>query len=515
MAKAAEKKGKVYLVGAGPGDPRLITLKGIECLREAEVVVYDHLASEELLSYLPEGAERIYAGKQGGLHALSQEEINALILQRAREGRVVVRLKGGDPFVFGRGGEEGEEIVDAGIALEVVPGVTSAVAVPAYAGIPLTHRDHTSTVAIITGHEDPTKDASQIQWDKISTGIGTLVFLMGVSNLSHIAEQLIRHGRSPQTPAAVIRWGSTARQETVVGTLENIADRVRERKIAPPAITVVGEVVQLRQKLSWFEELPLFGKRIVVTRSREQASEFARRLRRYGAEVLEVPSIQIVPPPSWEEMDRAVANVEGYQWMIFTSANGVRHFFSRLLAGGKDARALKGIRICAIGPPTAEELQRFGISPDLIPGEYRAEGILAAMGGEELAGKRVLLPRAAEAREVLPEELRQRGAQVDVVAAYYTVKPDGQHAHLVELLERQEIHLITFTSSSTVKNFIDLLPSDRVPDILEGVKVACIGPITARTARELGMETQIMPHRYTIPDMVEAIVEYFIRGARD
>ncbi|MBI2875543.1 MAG: uroporphyrinogen-III C-methyltransferase [Candidatus Tectomicrobia bacterium] len=508
MVKAVERKGKVYLVGAGPGDPRLVTLKGIECLREAEVVVYDHLASEELLSYAPAEAERIYAGKEGGLHTLSQGEINALILQRAQEGRVVVRLKGGDPFIFGRGGEEGEELAAAGITIEVVPGITSAIAVPAYAGIPVTHRDHTSTIAIITGHEDPTKESSRIQWDKISTGIGTLVFLMGVGNLPHIVEQLIQHGRSPQTPVAVIRWGTTAQQETVVGTLETIVDHVRERQLAPPAITVVGEVVQLRERLNWFERLPLFGRRVVVTRSREQASDLSRRLRRYGAEVLEVPSIQIVPPPSWEEMDRAIASLGHYHWVIFTSANGVRHFFARLLASGKDARALSGLQVCAIGPATAEELQRFGISPDRIPGEYRAEGILEALGGEALAGKRVLLPRAAEAREILPEELRKRGAQVDVVAAYYTVSPGGQPSRLVEMLEHQEVHLVTFTSSSTVRNFVELLPPDRLPALLAGVQVACIGPITARTARELGLETQIMPQRYTIPDLVEAIVEH-------
>lgn len=507
--KVMRKRGKVYLVGAGPGDPRLITLKGIECLGEAEVVVYDHLASEELLSHARETAELIYAGKQGGSHFLSQEEINDLIVERAREGRVVVRLKGGDPFVFGRGAEEGEELAAAGLELEVVPGVTSAVAVPAYAGIPLTHRSCTSTAAIITGHEDPTKDSSRIHWDKIATGIGTLVFLMGISNLPQIVEQLLRHGRDPKTPAAVIRWGTTARQETVEGTLENIVERTWHRQFTPPAVIVVGEVVRLREQLNWFERLPLFGLRVLITRSREQASDFARLLRRHGAETFEVPAIHIQPPLTWAELDEAIAALEGYQWVIFTSANGVRFFYQRLRAAGLDVRALKGVRVCAIGPATAQELERGGLSPDLIPTEYRAEGILEGMGRQSLNGMRILLARAAEAREILPEELQRRGAQVDVIAAYRTVRPPEQEVQVQELLRSKGIDLVTFTSSSTVKNFMDMLPAGQAPELLAGVKVACIGPITAQTASELGISTDIQPREYTIPALTEAIVEHF------
>src|SRR3990172_2954317 len=503
------KKGKVYLVGAGPGDPQLITLKGIEALTRADVVIYDYLANPRILDYAAEGAELIYAGKRGKEHTLSQQQIIDLIISKAQENKTVVRLKGGDPFVFGRGGEEGEEIVEAGIALEIIPGITSAIAVPAYAGIPLTHRDYTSTVAIITGHEDPTKPSSQIEWDKVSTGIGTLVFLMGIENIPNIVQALVTHGRSPDTPTAVIRWGTTSNQKTVVGTLSDIALKVQEEGIRQPAILVVGEVIQLRDKLNWFEKRPLFGKRILVTRSRDQASAFSELLEEYGAHVIQSPTIDIRPPSDWSGLDRSIEGLEKYHWIIFTSVNGVAYFWQRLTVAGKDARIFKGIKIAAIGPPTAQALSEHGIIPDLIPNEYKAEGIIQALETEDLTGIRFLIPRAAEAREALPEQLRNRGAKVELVEAYRTVRPADNEKEIIDLLKAKEIDLITFTSSSTVKNLIQSLPKPRYDGLLAGIKIACIGPITAKTAKDLGIETDIMPEEYTIPAMAEAIVRYF------
>lgn len=502
------KQGKVYLIGAGPGDPGLITVKGSALLQKADVVVYDYLANEELLGNVKEGAERIYVGKKGGDHTLPQEEINALIIARAREGKVVARLKGGDPFIFGRGGEEAEELVEAGIPLEIVPGVTSAIAVPAYAGIPLTHRDFTATVSFITGHEDPAKEESKIDWEKIATGAGTLVFLMGVGNLPRITARLIAAGRNPETPVALIRWGTRPEQETWVGRLNNIADLAREKGVKPPVITVVGEVVALRPRLNWFESLPLFGRRVVVTRSREQASDLAERLREWGAAVLEFPTIEVVPPESWADADHGAAQAGAYDWIIFTSANGVRFFLERLAHLGRDIRELKGPRLCAIGPKTAEVLQELRLRVDLVPREYRAEAILEGLRGEDLAGKKILIPRAKVARDLLPQELRRSGAQVDVVEVYQTAMPRGREEEIKELLRKGAIAAVTFTSSSTVRNFVQMVGAD-APGLLNGVTVASIGPITARTAQDLGIETQVMPDEYTIPALVDALVEHF------
>ncbi len=498
----------VYLVGAGPGDPGLITRRGIECLAAADVVVYDHLAAPELLRHAPAGAEKIYVGKQAGDHTLAQAEINRLLVERARAGKTVVRLKGGDPFVFGRGGEEAEALAEAGIAFEVVPGVTSAVAAPAYAGIPLSHRRLTATIAFVTGHEDPAKPESGIDWAALARGIGTLVFFMGVKTLPAIASALIGHGRDPQTPAAVVRWGTTPRQRTVTGTLADIAERARQAGVRPPALVVIGEVVRLRERLNWFERRPLFGRRIVVTRAREQASDLARRLSALGAECLETPAIRIAPPEDFGQLDGAIAALSSTDWVVFTSPNGVDFFFERLEAAGRDARALAGVKAAAIGPATAARLKSRGIVSDLVPETFRAEAVVEAFRREPMAGRVVLLPRAAGARPVLPRELAAMGAVVREVDAYRTLPEPTDPAELVARLEERAVDLVTFTSSSTVTHFLALLPPARREALLAGVPCACIGPITAETARRAGLTVAVEAARYTIDGLVAAILAW-------
>jgi uroporphyrinogen III methyltransferase / synthase len=500
--------GKVYLVGAGPGDPGLFTLRGMEVLSRAQVVIYDYLANEELLQFAPPEAELIYVGKKGGEHTLSQEGINQLLVEKGRD-RVVVRLKGGDPFIFGRGGEEAQELVAAGIPFEVVPGVTAAIAVPAYAGIPLSHRDYTASIGFVTGHEREDKEASTIAWDKLADGVGTLVLFMGVKNLPEITRKLIAHGRPADTPVAVIRWGTTAEQKTVVGTLATIDGAVKRAQLKPPAIIVVGGVVRLREQLNWFEQRPLFGRCVVVTRAREQASDFKGLLQQCGAHCIEFPTIAIEPPASWEPLDQAVRQLSSYQWVIFTSVNGVLHFMRRLQAAGLDVRELKGVRLAAIGPKTAEALERCGLRLDLVPGEYRAEAVLKGLGPSAVQGQRVLLPRAVEARDLLPDTLRQWGARVDVVPAYQTVLPGHQSAEVLEALRQGQVHCVTFTSSSTVSNFFRMFQQDDLLKALQGVAIACIGPVTAQTAEKYGLKIDILPEDYTIPALVDAIQDYF------
>jgi uroporphyrinogen III methyltransferase/synthase len=502
--------GKVYLIGAGPGDPGLFTLRGVRCLQQADVVVYDYLANPRLLSYVKPGAELIYVGKKGGeADPTSQDKIGRLLIEKALSGKVVARLKGGDPFIFGRGGEEGEELFQAGIPFEVVPGVTSAIAVPAYAGIPLTHRDYASTVAFLTGHEDPSKEDSTIPWEKVATGFDTLVFLMGVGNLPRIVERLVTHGRAIDTPAAVIQWGTKPEQETVIGALDTISGLAEERGLGPPAILVVGDVVRLRERLSWFERRPLFGKRILVTRAREQASEFTELLEAQGAEVLQFPLIEFAPPETWEPLDQAIERLETYRWVIFTSANGVEAFFLRLRVLRQDARRLGAASICAIGPATAETLERHSIIPDTVPNEFRAEGIIEAFKQYDLRGARILLPRAKVARDLLPKELEQLGATVEVVPAYRTLRADADREMLKQLFQDRKIDLVTFTSSSTVTAFVELLEKDDLTLLLENVRIACIGPITAETAERAGLKVDIMPDQYTVPALVESILQYY------
>ena len=505
--------GKVYLIGAGPGDPGLITVKGLECVRTADVVIYDYLANERLLEHRRPDAELIYVGKQGGRHTLPQNEISALIVRKAKEGKIVARLKGGDPFIFGRGGEEAEECVDNGIPFEVVPGVTSAISVPTYAGIPLTHRDHTASVAFVTGHEDPTKPASKIHWDKLATGIGTLVFFMGMKNLQNIVDNLVGNGRDAQTPVAAIQWGTRTDQRVVAGTLKDIVGRVAEAKLGPPAIVVVGDVVSLRPKLNWFESKPLFGKRVIVTRSRDQASVFAEMLIDAGATPIEFPSIDVVAPSSWAELDAAIDGLEQYQWIIFTSANAVRFFFQRLRERGKDIRSLSKNNICVVGPKTAESLEAYSLKADLIPTDFKAEGVLDALGGVAVKGIRFLIPRAKQAREIIPEKLRERGAEVTVATAYENVRPATDVDRVKRLLKEGRIAAVTFTSSSTVNNFVEMVGKSEYKSLMNGVAVACIGPVTAKTAEEYGMKVDIMPKDYTIPALVDEMIAHYRRNS--
>ena len=503
--------GKVYIIGAGPGDPGLITLKGLRCLQEADVLIYDHLVSEEILSHARGTVRLIYAGKQGGDHTLSQDEINERLVEEAKQGKVVARLKGGDPFIFGRGGEEAEVLAKAGIPFEVIPGVTSAIAVPTYAGIPLTHRGFTSTVTFVTGHEDPTKEKSDINWEALA-GIGTLVFLMGVKNLPKIVSSLIHHGKEPETPAALIRWGTTADQETLTGTLENIIRLSEEKGFAPPSIFVVGQVVGLRNLLNWFEKKPLFGKGIVITRPEAQAGEMIDLLRQQGARVICFPTIKVVPPESWQALDKTLEHLETYRWIIFTSANGVHFFFKRLKESGRDIRDLKGIRICTIGPATASTIVNLGIRVDLVPDSFISEGIVRVFEKQDVKGLKILLPRAETARDIIPEGLSALGATVDVVTVYRTVSSGRSRAELEPLMTAGKIDVITFTSPSTVTNFINIM--GKTFSLPAQVKIACIGPVTAAAIRKAGWPIDILQEQFTIPGLVEAMMEYFKGNSR-
>lgn len=501
-----KKTGKVYIIGAGPGDPGLMTVRGLQCLREANVVLYDYLVSGELLSHTAENARLIYVGKKGGHHTIPQDELNELLVKEAKNGNVVARLKGGDPFIFGRGGEEAELLSNKGIPFEVVPGITSAVAVPAYAGIPLTHRDYTSTVAFVTGHEDPTKGKSDIDWERLSA-IGTVVFLMGVKNLRHIVENLVGNGRASETPAALIRWGTTADQETITGTLRNIVEIAEGKNFSPPAIFVVGNVVNLREYLNWFEKKPLFGKGIVITRPLEQAGEFADILHKAGARVICFPTIAIVPPESFDDLDRAIENIEKYHWIVFTSVNGVKFFFKRLDDLNRDIRDLKGIRICTIGPATSSAVEKHGLRTDIIPDDYISEAVLEKFKEQEISGKNILLPRAEIAGDVIPEGLIKLGANVDVAVAYRTISAEKDRTRLYELIDQNKVDVITFTSPSTFANFMNIIESDI--SFFQNVKIACIGPVTASAVEKLGLKVDITPAIYTISGLVDALIEDF------
>ncbi|MDO0823422.1 uroporphyrinogen-III C-methyltransferase [Desulfosporosinus nitroreducens] len=498
-------KGYVYLVGAGPGDPKLITIKGSECIAKADVLVYDRLASRRLLTLARPDCELIYVGKSPDRHTLKQDEINQVLVDKGLEGKIVTRLKGGDPFVFGRGGEEAEALLNAGIQFEVVPGITSAIAVPAYAGIPVTHRDLTSSFAVITGHEDPTKNETSIHWDHLALSHGTLVFLMGMENLPLIAQKLMENGKKPTTPVGIIQWGTRPEQRTLVGQLDTIAEEVKMQEFTNPSIIIVGEVVSLREKLQWFEKKPLFGKRIVVTRARHQASVLSQEIEALGGEAWEFPTIDIAPPTDNSHIIKALNDLGLFQWLIFTSVNGVEAFFEELKNQERDVRDLIGLEIVAIGPATQAAIEKRGLRAAYVPEEYRAEKIVEGLTGRVSAGQKVLLARAEEARDILPESLKAMGLEVWDVPVYKTVLGGANREELQRMLREKEIHMVTFTSSSTVRNFVELLEGEI--SLLKGVSLFSIGPITSGTARKLGLTVYKEANEYTIQGLVEALLE--------
>jgi uroporphyrinogen III methyltransferase/synthase len=497
--------GRVYLVGAGPGDPGLLTLRGRELLAAADVVVYDYLVSPRLLDHAPERAERIYVGKRASAHTLSQEGINQILIEKARAGKVVVRLKGGDPFIFGRGGEEALALAQAGVPWEVAPGVTAGAAAPAYAGIPLTHRDLASSVAFITGHEGEGKESPAIDWKAIAAWKGTLVFYMGVGNLRTICAELTGEGLAADTPAAAVRWGTLPRQETVAGTVGTLPDLVEAAGLKAPALIVIGRVVALREKLAWFERRPLFGRRIVVTRSQAQAGELAGRLEALGAEVLQAPTFRVEPPEDPEPLRSAAARLERFEWVIFTSGNAVEALFGALAEAGRDARALAACKVCAVGPATAERLRDFGIRADAVPPRYTGEAMvetLAAMGA--LSGAHVLCPRADIAPPDMVEALAARGAQVEEVIAYRNVAVPLAPEQVEEIFGEEKADWLTFTSSSAVRGFLSRL--DRRIVAGSGVRIASIGPATSDTVREFGFKPTVEAEPHTLDALVNAII---------
>lgn len=501
------KQGIVYLIGAGPGDPGLLSIKAMECLQAADAVVYDRLADPRILAYAPADAEMIYVGKASANHTMRQPDINKLLVQLAAAGKTVARLKGGDPFVFGRGGEEALELLEAGLPFEFVPGITSAIAVAEYAGIPVTHRHVATSFAVITGHEDPAKGASTINWNGLATAVDTLVFLMGVENLTNITQQLIANGRSADTPAAVIRWGTKPEQRTLVTTVGQAAADVAAANLKPPAIFIVGNVVKLRPQLQWFDNKPLFGKTIVVTRARAQASALTKQLEAAGARVIEAPAIKIVPAADYAPLDKALQNLHTYKWLVLTSANGVDAVFDRLAQSNLDARQLAGVKIAAIGSATAQALKNHGITADLVPSAFKAEELAAALGSEIAVGDKILLARAQQAREVLPENLRALGASVDVITAYATAAVLDNKDELLEALHNGEVDVITFTSSSTVTNLLAALSADSA--LIKNITLAAIGPITADTCRSNHLEPAIVANKFTIAGLTDAIKTYF------
>ena len=481
------KKNFVSLVGAGAGTIDLLTLKAVECLKNADVVIFDRLADEKILQFVPKSAELIYVGKSSSQHTLTQDQINQLLVDKSKN-RYVVRLKGGDPFVFGRGGEEAIFLREHGIEFEIVPGISSSIAVPAYAGIPVTHRGLAKNFAVITGHE--MNDESTIKFENF-VGIDTLIFLMSAANIEVISRRLIDAGKNPKTPAAIIRWGTRENQQTIITTLD------QAKKITPPAIFIVGEVVNLRDKIEWFESRALFGKKIIVTRTRKQASKLSNALENLGATVFEIPTIEIEPVEN-STLDQKISELATFDWIIFTSSNGVDAFFNRLKQSGKDARALGGIKIAVIGKSTAETLEKFSLTADLIPEKFVAESLLESFEKIPIAGKNFLIPRAETARDVLPDGLQKLGANVEVVPTYRTKIPASTE-------KIPDADLVTFTSSSTVKNFVDMFGIET----LSKIPAASIGPITSETIRSFNVEPVVTAEEFTISGLVDAIEKYF------
>lgn len=482
-----------YLIGAGPGDPSLITVKGQKILARADVILYDHLASDRLLDLAPAHAEKIYVGKKRAKYEVTQEEISAMMIDRAQRGLTVVRLKGGDPFIFARGGEEMEALAAAGVPFEIVPGVTTPLGIAAYTGVPLTHREHSSTVTFVTGH-----NVEAIDWAKIGAS-ETIVLFMGLVNFPAIARALIEKGRSPETPAMAVRWATRPDQQTIVGTLDNLARLISAASLKPPATIIIGEVVALRDKFNWFERLPLFGQRVVVTRDRSQAAELAEPLESLGAEALLLPVIEIREAQDPKPLDDAIAHLDSYDWIIFTSANGVRYFVDRLDRSPHDLRSLKA-RICAIGPATKSAVEALHLKVDLMPEVYVAESLVKVFAKEDLQFRRILLPQAAVARDLVPRELSRAGAHVDVVEAYQTVAPAGLADRARSILDRKP-HWITFASSSAVSNYIGAAGRESLREI----KTASIGPITSATLRDHHIEPTVEAQPHSIAGLVDAI----------
>ncbi len=503
------KTGKVYLVGAGPGDPGLVTLRAKECIENADVIIYDHLANPEMLGWARDDAEITYVGKTPGESRSNQNEINALLIKKAHEGKQVVRLKGGDPFVFGRGAEEAQAIAEAGIPFEVVPGISSSIAGPAYAGIPVTHRAHNSHVTFFTGHEDPAKTESAIDYAALAKLGGTQVMLMGVERLGSITSEMLKHGVRGDLPVALVRWATTGQQETLTGMLRDIAQKAVANSFAAPAVAIFGEVVALRDQLNWYEKRPLFRKTIVVTRTRKQASVLSSKLRSLGASVIELPTIRIEPPSDLREFAELVQDAHNYDWIVFTSANGVEAFFNIFFKLYDDTREIGGARIAAIGPATAQRVKDFHLHVDLQPKEFVAEDVVREFKKQgSVENLKVLLVRAEKARDVLPKELSGLGAIVDETFAYRTVPETRDTSGARQQLAKHGADLITFTSSSTVENFVALgLPWPK------GMQVASIGPITSQTARDHGLKVEVEAKRHDIDGLVEAIGAFFARKA--
>lgn len=497
--------GVCFLVGAGPGDPFLLTLKGRDCLSRADVVIYDYLSNPALLQWAPEGAEKIYVGKKAGAHTLTQSQINALLVEKTRAGKTVVRLKGGDPFLFGRGGEEAEALAEAGCRFEIVPGVTSAIAGPAYAGIPVTHRAHNATLTIFTGHEDPSKAEYSTDYEAIARTPGTKVMLMGIERLEAITADLRSAGMNAEAPVALIRWATTGQQQTLVGTLADIAGRAAAIAFKAPAVAVFGDVVTLRDKLNWFESLPLFGKRIAVTRTRKQASELVSRLRDLGADAFEMPTIRIEPAPNKREFYELVADSHCYEWLIFTSPNAVDTFFQAFYEIYHDAREIGGVRIATIGPATTTRVRAFHFQVDVQPEKYVAEEIVAALQKvTSVENMKILLIHAEGARDVLAKELNRLGAIVDEAIAYRTVPETNDVSGGLQRFREEGADMITFTSSSTAESFQSLqLPPH--PDI----RHASIGPETSKTLRKLGLSVDVQAQVHDVPGLVDAIVNFY------
>jgi uroporphyrinogen III methyltransferase / synthase len=495
----AARKGVVYLVGAGPGDPGLMTARGLELIATADLILHDRLIPPGALAAARHGAELVYVGKRPGNPSVPQDEIEERMIEAARRGLAVVRLKGGDPFVFGRGGEEAEALHAAGVEFEVVPGVTAGVAAPAYAGIPLTHRDDASAVAFITGHEEPGKEGPALDWEALAAFPGTLVFYMGVKRLAENAAELIAAGRDPEEPAAAIEKGSMPGQRTVAATLGTVADAVEREGLQAPAVVVVGAVAAHREALAWLEQRPLHGKRVVVTRARAQASELAATLRGLGADVVELPAIRIEPRIDSEEVRRAVEALHTYALVCLTSPNGVRLLFEAMAEQGRDARALANATVAAIGPGTATALRERGVGADIVPEQFVAEALAEALGPVEVRNRPVLVARAAEARDVLPDALSERGAEVDVVALYETVReePDPE-----AVAAAREADYLTFTSSSTVRNLVDALGGD----LPSRARVVSIGPVTSEAVRAAGREVSVEADRHDVEGLIAALL---------